>query len=83
VYQQQAYAPIRAAFFSGKGRHSETVVVSSIAAVIASTFNVALGLVNSLVAVCLLAALKVGVGAYCTYYAERKALPPAKRERKR
>ncbi|MFY9953746.1 hypothetical protein [Bradyrhizobium sp.] len=73
------YAPIRAAFFSTRGRHSQTVVVSSIAAVIATSFNIALGLVTSLVAVCLLAALKVGVGAYCSFYAERKAIPAPKR----
>ncbi|MDE5456043.1 hypothetical protein GWE18_25095 [Bradyrhizobium sp. CSA112] len=73
------YVPIREAFFSTRGRHSQTIVVSSIAAVIATTFNVALGLVTSLVALCLLAALKVGVGAYCSYYAERKALPDIKR----
>jgi hypothetical protein len=78
------YAPIRAAFFSPRaGKHSQTVVVSSIAAIIASTFNIAMGVATSLVAVCLLAALKVGVGAYCRYYEERKALPPAKKRRKR
>ncbi|SIN83139.1 hypothetical protein SAMN05443247_00043 [Bradyrhizobium erythrophlei] len=76
------YAPIRSAFFlSGSGKHSQTVVISSIASVIASTFNVALGLATSLVAVCMLAALKVGVGAYCRYYAEKKVLPPAKKGR--
>jgi hypothetical protein len=72
------YAPIRAAFFSGSGKHSQTVVISSIASVIASTFNVAYGLATSLVAVCMLAALKVGVGVYCSYYAEKKVIPPAK-----
>ncbi|MGX9431790.1 hypothetical protein [Bradyrhizobium sp. LeoA1S1] len=75
------YASIRAAFFSGRGKHSQTVVVSSIAAVIATTFNVALGVVTSLVAVCLLAAVKVGVGAYCRYYAEKKGIPPPKKPR--
>jgi len=76
------YAPVRSAFFSSSsGKHSQTVVISSIASVIASTFNVALGLVTSLVAICMLAALKVGVGAYCRYYAEKKALPPAKKGR--
>jgi hypothetical protein len=77
------YASLRAAFFSGSGRHSQTVVVSSIASIIASTFNVALGLVTSLVALCLLAALKVGVGAYCRYYGEKKALPDIKRSTKK
>jgi len=63
---------------------SQTVVVSSIAAIIASTFNIAMGVATSLVAVCLLATLKVGVGAYCSYYAERKAIPtpePAAKKR--
>lgn len=76
------YAPIRLAFFSsGSGKHSQTVVISSIASIIASSFNVALGLATSLVAVCMLAALKVGVGAYCRYYAEKKVLPPATKGR--
>jgi hypothetical protein len=79
------YAPVRAAFFSPRaGKHSQTVVVSSIAAIIASTFNIAMGVATSLVAVCLLATLKVGVGAYCSYYAERKAIPtpePAAKKR--
>jgi hypothetical protein len=75
------YAPIRAAFFSSRGKHSQTVVVSSISAVIASTFNIAMGVATSLVAICLLAALQVGVGAYCSYYAEKKVIPPAKKKR--
>jgi hypothetical protein len=77
------YAPIRAAFFSSRGKHSQTVVVSSISAVIASTFNIAIGIATSLVAICLLAALKVGVGAYCSYYAERKAIPAPATKKKR
>jgi hypothetical protein len=78
------YEPIRTAFF-GKGKHSQTVVVSSIASVVASTFHVALGLAVSLVAVCLLAACKVGVNAYCKFYEEQKRLPdrkPAKKAKK-
>jgi hypothetical protein len=61
-----------------KGQHSQTVIVSSIAAIVTSTFNTTLGLAVSLVAVCLLAACKVGVNAYCRYYEKTKRLPPSR-----
>ena len=47
-----------------QGQNNQTIVVSSIASVIASTFHMALGLAVSIVGVCLLAACKVG-NAYC------------------
>jgi hypothetical protein len=75
------YEPIRTAFF-GKGKHSQTAVVSSIASVVASTSHVALGLAVSLVAVCLLAACKVGVNAYCRFYEEKKRLPEGRKKMK-
>lgn len=84
------YAALRSAVLGGKS-HSTTMLVSTIASVIASSLGIAVGLVTSIVAICLLALCQVGLNAMCRRYEQKHAIErqqgkekaPPKKERLR